>query len=326
MNLKQSIDKILHQWPAKVICLIIAIFLYVFHQVSLIDKKTFVVPLTIQENGNVMHVGTVPNTVSVIVRTSNENMKFISANEISAFVNIDNIIDKGVYELPVNLNISDSLKTLDPLEVRLKDNKVVLEVDNRSFKYVKVQPSVVGDVSRFYEIENISITPSTVKITGPKSMIDVIQDVYTSRITVSNAETSFSTDVTVQIVNKLVEIEDDVKVKADVTVVPKNMELELDVPVDLMNLSPELTIEGNVPEVRIRLFGTLNYLENYHVPRRSVQALLGDIKEPGVYELPLYFYFPKFLDIVEKSSETITVTIVKKTSEDEANDIDIKME
>lgn len=311
MNLKQLIDKNLHQWPVKVICLIIAIFLYIFHQVSLIDKKTFVVPLTIQENGNVMHVGNTPNSVAVIVRTSNENMKNISNNDITAVVNLDTITEKGVYELPVIVNISDDIKALDPLEVRLKDNKVILEVDNKAFRYVKVEPSVVGEVSHNYEIENVILTPSTLMITGPKSIIDVTDAVYTSRITVSNAETSFSTDTSIQVLNKLISIED-VNVKADVKVVPRNMELEVDVPVELMNLSSDLVCNEEVPTVKLKLFGTVSYLENYHVPRRSVQAYLGDIKEPGTYELPLYFYFPRVIDIIEKSSETITVTVVPK--------------
>ena len=51
MNIKHLLDKILDKWPAKAVCLIIAIFLYFFHQASLIDSKTFVVPLNIIENG-----------------------------------------------------------------------------------------------------------------------------------------------------------------------------------------------------------------------------------------------------------------------------------
>ena len=52
MNTKRLLDKILDKWPAKVICLVIAIFLYFFHQASLIDSRTVVVPLEIIENGN----------------------------------------------------------------------------------------------------------------------------------------------------------------------------------------------------------------------------------------------------------------------------------
>jgi len=312
MNLKQLADKNLHQWPAKVICLIIAIFLYIFHQVSLIDKKTYAIPLTVQENGNVMHVGTIPSSVSIIVRTSTENIKNISINEINASINLDTITEKGVYELPVHITLSDKIKELDPLEVRLKDDKITVEVDTKTFKYVKIVPSVVGDVAHGYEIETVSINPSTIKVTGPESIVNATDQVFTNRITVSNAETSFTVDTDVQILNKLITLEDEGPYKADVIVVPKNMEVEFNVPIELMNLSSELRYEGEAPYVKLKLFGTMNYLENYHVPRRSVQAYLGDIKEPGTYELPLHFYFPNTIEILEKSADMITVNVVNK--------------
>lgn len=324
MNLKQSIDKILHQWPAKVICLIIAIFLYVFHQVSLIDKKTFTIPLTIQENGMVMHVGTVPNSVSVVVRTSTDNMKLISVSDINATVNLDTIVEKGVYDLPVKINISDNIKVLDPMEVRLKDDKVIIEVDKKSFKYVPIQASVVGDVATGYEIENIAITPSTVKISGPETMINAVEVVYTSRLNVSNAEVSFSNNVELQSISKLIEIEEESEYVASVYVIPVIIEKEFIVPVDIMNLKSSLDCKNGSPVVTIKLAGTMNYLEDYHVPKRSVQVYAGEITEEGIYELPLRFYFPNNLEIVEKSMETATLEIIEKTNALEDSKINVE--
>lgn len=312
MNPKQLIDKALHQWPAKVICLIIAIFLYVFHQVSLIDKKTIVVPLTIQEEGVVMHVGTVPQSVAVVIRTSTDNLKFISANEIDAFVNLDTITEKGVYELPVRVTLSESLQALDPLEVRLKENKIILEVDKKAFKYVKIEPSVVGEVAHGYEISNVAVSPSTVKISGPEAIVNATQQVYTNRINVSNAENSFASNVELQLINKLIDIEENEEFKASVTVSPKYIQRDFKVPVDLMNLPSHLICETGVEDISIRLYGTEKNLEDYHVPRRSIQAYLGDIDEPGIYDIPLRFYFPKNLEILDKSFDTVTVSIVSK--------------
>ncbi len=321
MNLKQSIDKILHQWPAKVICLIIAIFIYVFHQVSLIDKKTFTVPLTIQENGLVMHVGSVPNSVSVVVRTSTDNMKLISVSDINATVNLDTIVENGVYDMPIRINISDNIKVLDPLEIRLKDDKVIIEVDKKSFKYVPIQASVVGDVAQGYQVENIAITPSTVKISGPETMLSAVDTVYTSRLNVSNAEVSFSNNVELQTVSKLIEIEDESEYIASVFVTPVIIEKEFIVPVDVMNLKSSLDLKNGSPVVTIKLAGTMNYLEDYHVPKRSIQVYAGDILEEGTYELPLRLYFPNNLEIIEKSSETVTLEIVDKTSAEEKDKV-----
>ena len=70
MSIRQLIEKILNKWPAKIICFLLAIFLYVFHQVSLVEKKSFVVPLRVTENGMVSHVSQIPSSVSVVVRAN----------------------------------------------------------------------------------------------------------------------------------------------------------------------------------------------------------------------------------------------------------------
>ncbi len=115
MNTNRLLDKILDKWPAKVVCLVIAIFLYFFHQASLIDSKTMVVPLKIQENGMVMHMGSTPASVSVVVRTGEEIMKTIQPTDITASVSLDAITQKGTYTLPVKLTLAESLMEYDPL-------------------------------------------------------------------------------------------------------------------------------------------------------------------------------------------------------------------
>ena len=91
MNTKRLLDKVLNKWPAKVVCLVIAIFLYFFHQASMIDSKTFVVPLQIIEDGMVMPVGNTPGSVSVVVRAGEEVIKAVLPSDISASVSLDSI-------------------------------------------------------------------------------------------------------------------------------------------------------------------------------------------------------------------------------------------
>ena len=109
MNTKHLLDEILDKWPAKVICLIVAIFLYFFHQASIIDSKTLVVPLKILENGVVMQVGSAPKSVSVIIRADEETIKSVMPSDISASICLDDITQKGTYKLPVKINISEMI-------------------------------------------------------------------------------------------------------------------------------------------------------------------------------------------------------------------------
>ena len=65
MKVSQLTEKLRYNITAKIFCLIIAIFLYLFHHMSLLDSKTFTIPLRVQENGIVMNVGDTPKYVNV---------------------------------------------------------------------------------------------------------------------------------------------------------------------------------------------------------------------------------------------------------------------
>ncbi len=316
MNTKHLLDEILDKWPAKVICLIVAIFLYFFHQASIIDSKTLVVPLKILENGVVMQVGSAPKSVSVVVRGSAEDIKLVDPSEITAYVSVDDITQKGQYTLPVQLSLSDALLVLDPFEVKLKDEKLTLYVDRKAIKYVPLMPSVVGEVAHGYEVESITMNPSTIEITGPESVINSTQSVYTTRVNVSNAETNFTVETSYQNLSSIITVVDEGPYKATVTVVPVEMEKDFkDVEVEYINLAEGLEISGEKQTVFLKLSGDMPVLENYILSKHAVQINLRDITEPGTYELPVRYSIPANLKLIEKSDDILSVTIDKKIEE-----------
>lgn len=316
MNTKHLLDEILDKWPAKVICLIVAIFLYFFHQASIIDSKTLVVPLKILENGVVMQVGSVPKSVSVVVRGSAEDIKLVDPSEITAYVSVDDITQKGQYTLPVQLSLSDALLVLDPFEVKLKDEKLTLYVDRKAIKYVPLMPSVVGEVAHGYEVESITMNPSTIEISGPESVINSTQSVYTTRVNVSNAETNFTVETSYQNLSSIITVVDEGPYKATVTVVPVEMEKDFkDVEVEYINLAEGLEISGEKQTVFLKLSGDMPVLENYILSKHAVQINLRDITEHGTYELPVRYSIPANLKLVEKSDDVLSVTIDKKIEE-----------
>ena len=107
-SIKRLIDKLLDNWIAKVVSLFIAILLYVFYQASLIDKKTFVIPLKIVEDGIVMHVGKVQNYVPVVIRTNDTIMNMINPSDFEGIVDISYITEAGNYTLPIKISLLTS--------------------------------------------------------------------------------------------------------------------------------------------------------------------------------------------------------------------------
>ena len=40
MKVKQFVDKLMDNWPVKVVCFVMALFFYVFYRVSILDRKS----------------------------------------------------------------------------------------------------------------------------------------------------------------------------------------------------------------------------------------------------------------------------------------------
>lgn len=317
MNTKHFLDEILDKWPAKVICLIVAIFLYFFHQASIIDSKTVVVPLQIIEDGIVMHVGAAQKLIPVVIRASSENIKLIDTSEIKAYISLNNISEKGQYKVPVQLDLSEQLLALDPFEVKLKEENILVYVDRKAFKYVPILPSIVGEVAHGYEIQEISMNPSTVEISGPESVINSTENIYSTRVNVSNAETNFTVETDCQNQSDIITIGDQGPFKATVTVVPVVMEREFEaVPVEFVNLAENLEVNKDDYSVYLKLSGNMNVLENYILSKQAVQINMKDISEPGTYTIPLKFVIPANLQLVEKSDEELTVVVMGRPLEE----------
>lgn len=313
MSIKSLTEKLFDKWPAKIVCFIIAVFLYFFHQASLVDTKTFVLPLKMQENGMVMHVGNVPRSISVVVRAHENDMKQVSVSDMTASVSLDTIIEKGTYELPITLKLSENLMRFDPFELKMKEDTIKVSVDKKTFKYVPILPSIIGDVAHGYEIQNVTVNPSTVEIYGPESVVNATEAIYTSRLNVSNAETNFATDVSYQNLNSLITVVDEGPFKATVSVAPMVMEREFDnVEVEIMYMSDNLQLQGEIPTVSIKLSGSMPILENYTLSKHAIQLSFYEINEPGTYEIPVRYSFPSHLQLIEKSDDVITVTVVPK--------------
>lgn len=316
MNRKSLFEKILDKWPYKITCLVIAIFLYIFHEASLVTKKTYIVPLTISENGLVMHVDDAPSSVSVIIRSSEENIKSIQVSDITAVANVDYVTEEGVVKIPVTLKIADSVMEMEPLEVRLAEEYVTLRVEEKTLKYVPITPVVIGTPAHGYYVENVSVEPSVVAMTGPSSIVNAIESIQTSRINVSNAETSFSVTTGINQIESIVSILDESPYSATVTVSPESMEKTFsDVVPVVTNLSSSLVLEQNLAGIEIVLSGFVPALENYTLPQRSVSVNLAEYSEPGTYTVPVRFNIPSSFEIISTSADSVSVVLKEKPSE-----------
>ena len=288
MIIKQLIDKLRENLHVKAFCLLIAILIYVFHQVSIVESKVLVIPLNVVENGAVLNVGELPSSITIKVRTDVNNISHILNSDIKATVNLDNIQFPGDYEVPVSINISNKLKEMDPLEISVKPEIVKVSVERKAVKYVAVEPSIVGEVAYGYTIDKIEVDPSFVQVRGPESVLKYLNTIPTTSVNVSNAKTTFSTSAENLQINQKYTIMHKGEYKVTIVISPLTSEKEYpNIPIDIINLNNELEVSNDLGTANVTLYGDLPKLDKFNPSKDFVYVDLSKIQEPGDYELPV---------------------------------------
>lgn len=311
MKVNQLLDKIIDKWPVKICCLVVAISLYLFHQASLVDRKSFVIPLQIQESGAVMHIGDYANTVNVVVRANPESITAVHGSQISAYVNLNNISKEGEYTVPVIVKVADEIKGFDPFEVKVTPENIKIKVENKVLKAVPLEIAVGGEPYHGYELVETKITPSHVQIMGPESLVENTHIINTDLVSISDLRESKEFDVKYKNLNKLINIETPNSFKVSVQIKPKEMSRIIsDIPVNITGLSNKLLLTNKISPVTVRLNGTVPNLENYTPSKNFVSIDLQKITEEGEYDLPMIFNIPSYLKMDELKENTVHVSIL----------------
>lgn len=310
MNTSKLISKLTENWIAKVVCIAVAILVYIFHQIVALDHKTFTVPLEIKQDGLMVNVSEVPHYVKIKVRCNSDSIGAITPQGINASINLNQYTMTGDYDVPVSVLISEDLMLIDPLEVSVKPEHISVSLDEKVQKYVSVTPAVSGEVSHGYLINGIEIVPSTVKITGPKKIVENTNYVYSEKVNVKGAATGFSTDVSLDNINRLVETHEEGKFRVTVSVSPAPSEQKFsDINPSIISLSPKFINETDIPKLSFTLAGTVPALEGFELQSENVVVDCSSITEIGQYELPVLFVLPQNISVKEKSYESVNLVI-----------------
>ncbi len=317
MNINKLIDRISNNWAAKVICLILAFFLYIYNRTTSLQKKTFTVPLSVEAEGLMMPAANLPKFVKVLVTTTKENMAFIQESDFSAKVDLGNFTEPGEYTVPVSVSVSEKLELLDTFECRVKTETVNVLLDEKILKYIPVEVAASGTPAYGYKISNFDVSPASVKVVGPSRIVEKTKRIYTKKVIVDGAATSFSVDSKLDSsFNSKIKIlpEGDFKVTVKVEPQEETRKYSKIIP-EILNLDEKFEISTELPKIEISVSGALLTLDAFSPETGVVFANLKDISEPGEYEIPLEYYVPDGIKIESKSADSVILKISEKSTE-----------
>lgn len=310
MTIRQFWENCKNNWHIKIICLVVAIFIFFFYKNTTLVSRTIIVPLEVSSQGSMVPASPHQGQVKVTLKGEPDQISRIIESDVSAILNIDYFTQPGVYEIPVQVNLADSVMVLEPLEVRTSPSVVSMEIATRAYAQIPVTVNLQGTPANGYEVKEVNVRPSTLGVMGPKPVLESITELVTETVALDDKTVSFSEDVAVLNNNKLISIQDKPLVEVDVTINAIQMDKTFqEQTVYLYGLNPMYVAQFTPSSVTFSLSGTQRALQNYTPELYTVRADCSGIDAPGEYELPVTITLPSGTRLVSQSARTVNVTI-----------------
>ena len=313
MNLNDLKYKIPNNWPIKIICLMVAIVIYIFHQVSMLDRKVISVPLQIKSEGALLPISDCPSYIKVVVRAEPSDIHLVTSGGIKAVLNLTNYAKSGSYVVPIEISLSNLLRTIDPLEVTVKPDKIFVSLEEKAIKYIPVEIALYGVPESGYKISSTEIVPTSVKVIGPENILENTKKIYTKKVNVKGSKTNFSVETELDNINSLLQIVPESKFKVSFVISPEEIEKKYDnIKPSVVGLNNDLVVISQILPINIVLKGTVNLLENYDIANNSVFVDCSNIKDAGEYEIPIEFKLADEISVNDRLSYTTKIVVEEK--------------
>ena len=329
MTIKELKNKITENWKVKVICVILAIGIYLFGQYVTFKKNELTVPLQVKNASNLVYTNEIPRTVKVIVYGEPDQVGLLQEKDFEVYIDLSELVEPGTFEVPLHLQLSEKASKMENVEFSLKNDSITLTLENKITALVPVKTNISGACANGYEVSAIEIYPDLVQITGRASLVEKIPYLETDVINLSGKSSDFTKTVKIINQNNRISLTGDKEVTVTVKIKPIKITKVIDSSVVFFySLKNDLSVENPNINYSLTLTGSKNELENFVLSPLSVQIDCSEIQTSGVYELPFSVILPSgiILDKIEPSVATLNIVdfveipIPENTESDSQND------
>ncbi len=319
MTRKSLIERILANWPAKVLSLAAAIILFFFNRLSVIKERDppIFVPLSIVMEGEYVPSEDYKQSIKLVVRGEADKIHSVRDSDFIAEVDLSSVKQAGPVRLPVKVIKKGPALNVAPLEVRPDPEEVILQLEKSMTKYVRVVPRYRGSVAEGYYLAAGQLRPSSVEIFGPESVIGKIKDIQTEVIELTGRKSDFALEVAISSDNPLVKVLGSGKAQLSASIAAANSYKAFEgIPIHLENLAKGLLASETKATASVRLLGQQMALRDTTAESLKAVADLSAILAPGNYSVPVKLYAPSGLEAVGLEPEEIQVLVTRDASRD----------
>lgn len=313
MTVKTLTDRMLENWPAKIMCITLSLLLFLFYRMSTLERRYFSVPLSVETNGDLVPAVNYPRQIKVNIRGEKDRIYPVQEEDIQVYVDLSRLTREGEYRVPVGSRLKGSALDIDSMEISLEPSEILLRVEHRIVKKVPVTPSFKGYPEAGYEFTGYIVNPATIEVSGPRSLLAKMNEMETEQIDLSGRNAAFEGSVPLVNKNSLVSVAGNGKIEYRITISQTTLIRTFDdVPFYFENLDPSFEVDYGSETGTVQIKGSQTDLSGWTLPANVLTVLCEGINAPGVYSLPVQVIVTAPFEVVSSSPSDIQLNVRRK--------------
>ncbi len=289
MIIRTLLDRLAHNWPVKVLSVVLAVLLFLFHRISNLEERYFSVPLEVRVSDSFVPASSYPRNARVTIRGDREVIFNILEEDIEVYADFSQYDSEGIFKTPLDYHKTGTALGVDYLEISLEPTELRLEIQEKLTKQVDIIPDILGYPARGFELGQYYLTPEKLTITGPRSQIENLRSLMTEPVDLSNLRDSLSLRVGVVVPDEYQLSFPDGKNIDFRGIIQETLLIRTfsEIPVRTSSLAPGLAVLSDLPAGSIKLQGSQLLLEATSASDFALSIDCSSIERPGYYRLPV---------------------------------------
>jgi hypothetical protein len=296
----------------KVLSILLALILWANLQNSQIDEISYNLYPEIRNLAtDLVIIEDVPK-IRVTVRGRKEYLKSINLSKIKLFIDLSQPLIGKKYRYPIQIKNNEWTNAIDYI---LEKEDIELTIHKIKNKNVPIEPLIVGELSQQFKKGTVIVEPFIVKISGPEPTIDKIKMMKTYPINIANEQQTINIESRIDTsqYSKIVVYPDIVKVIIPISHIANLVSIT--VPIEIKNRNVELNYNLKITRVIVYLKKNANIELNENAFYAYIN---GDMESSyhGTFHMPVFVEkkgkYPFDIFSFEPSEVEITVTSIKQ--------------
>jgi len=166
--------------------------LLVFHDITRLEERFVTVPLELELNTELVPASTYPQQARVRLRGESQQVFRVVEEDLRAYIDLRRYTSEGEYRTPVLVEWQGAAAETGALEITVEPDSVQVELEEKLLSSLEVEPTTSGFPAAGYELVQLVMSPSSVQVEGPRSVVEDLDVVRTEEVDLSTRREDFT--------------------------------------------------------------------------------------------------------------------------------------